>query len=386
MALGSATSMVMKRLAFLAFVCMSSETGTASAGLDEPSSEASCGAGLATGATSSGSGAEVPRRVAQEHLLMQVGQSKASAAKLEARRKDVGDTTEDAKAEQDFWERIRRTHYGAFDMESERINSQDAGAPAAVASSPGIGAQSWCHRGPPEAGWSRKSCPSTGKVATTVLTYNLFWWNLFNQRGGGHAGALIAENGPYDFMGFQECDNVGLVLQHAERAGLLGRYGTIQGGHALGMAYDESRWTVLEAGVDDVAEDQREQYYGKRGVQWARLRQRDGDKTVTFFNHHGPLRVGTGGQCGRHATAWNLLHAIRHRARDGDSIVLVGDFNAPKDNLEIEELEARLHLVLSGDVMGRIDHVFSNCGTGANAENLGNGGSDHDALRVTIHL
>mmetsp|Transcript_68787 Transcript_68787/g.222251 ORF Transcript_68787/g.222251 Transcript_68787/m.222251 type:complete len:370 (+) Transcript_68787:77-1186(+) len=362
--------------AFAALVaCGSGHSRAAATELEAPLPEGVCSAGALAGARCPHSGPKASQQAAREHVLLQVGTAKARISKPGAHGEASESSTSTSNAELDFWERIRRKDGNAL-----------------ASSSPGLGIENWCHTGAPESGWSLKnSCAETGLeslTTTMVLTYNLYWWNLFERRGGGDAGALIAANGPYDVMAFQECDNVSTVLRQAEHQGLPARYAGIQGGHALGMAYDKQRWELLETGVDDVAEDRPEQYYGLRGVQWVRLSERTTGKKVTFLNHHGPLRVGTGGACGRHATAWNLLHAIRQRAQIGDGLVLMGDFNAPLNNLEVQELQARLHLLYSGQVMGGIDHIFSNCGGSrvVSAENLGDGGSDHEALRVAIRF
>jgi len=65
-----------------------------------------------------------------------------------------------------------------------------------------------------------------------VLTYNLYWWNLFkNQKGlNGKAGkniAAFAKDEPFDLMGFQECEDVSWPLRDAKAAGVTDDYTTI---------------------------------------------------------------------------------------------------------------------------------------------------------------
>lgn len=77
-----------------------------------------------------------------------------------------------------------------------------------------VGGDHWCAAAAPVSGWSLLNCPGQ----TGVLTYNLFWWNLFGMRGGagGSSGKLIASSGSqlsYDFMGFQECEDIARVLR-----------------------------------------------------------------------------------------------------------------------------------------------------------------------------
>merc|ERR1712113_119606 len=111
----------------------------------------------------------------------------------------------------------------------------------------------------------------------------------------------------------------------------------------------------LGSGAEDVGEDSRDQYYGKRGAQWVRLRHADG-MTVFFINHHGPLRVSQGGGCTGSATAHNIMRVIADNAHTGDAIILVGDFNAEAGSSRIAELDKRLHRVYSGTSMGGVDH------------------------------
>jgi len=241
--------------------------------------------------------------------------------------------------------------------------------------------------------WSPlKTCPTgmSGSTKVKVLTYNLFWWNLFDQRGGngGSAGRLIAHTaGPeqYDLMGFQECDDVWRVMGDAWGNGLSGEYGAINGGRALAIAYRKSRYTLLSSGAEDVGEDAPEQWYGKRTAQWARFQHRDGS-TVFFVNHHGPLPVSKNGGCAGSATAYNIMKLIAKNAYTGDVIILVGDFNAALGSSRIWTLDNFMHRVYSGTSHGGVDHIFSNCNAKVTAHNLGAGGSDHDALSAVFTL
>merc|ERR1712226_839896 len=72
-----------------------------------------------------------------------------------------------------------------------------------------VGGNKWCAATVPDADFSLKTCPGLG-MRVKALTYNLFWWNLFNQRrgNGGSAGRLVkdaAGDEHFDIAGFQEC-------------------------------------------------------------------------------------------------------------------------------------------------------------------------------------
>jgi len=225
-----------------------------------------------------------------------------------------------------------------------------------------------------------------------VLTYNTFWWNLFGKHGGrgGMAGKLIGNSSspPFDLMGFQECEDPARVLSDA---GLLHDYIPLSGWHNIAVAYRKAAWQLLGNGQVDVAEDQwgrkGKHYFGKRAVQWMRLQHKSTKKTVLFMNHHGPLPVGTGGKWGGWATAHNILNLAQQQGKPGDAVILVGDFNANWASPTVKELQAHLSHVFTGTFFSGIDNIFSNVkGNVVATENLGHGGSDHDALSAVLRL
>jgi len=253
-----------------------------------------------------------------------------------------------------------------------------------------VGQGKWCSVGVPAGAWTLKACDVRGApLQVKVLSYNLFWWNLFGRRNGhgGSAGRLVAKgaaSGSYDLIGFQEADDVKRVLRDA---GLQGQYGVLAGG-CMGWVYQRSRWQLLSHGWAPVAEDRREQWYGSRSVQFGRVRHKATGKTLFFANHHGPLPVNTGGLCGGRATAYNILKTIAMNAKSGDAIVMVGDFNSARRSSEIRTLDQYMFRIFSGTVIGGIDHIYSNCGGqhAVRAKKLGRGGSDHDAIEAVLHL
>jgi len=253
----------------------------------------------------------------------------------------------------------------------------------------------WCKINVPSSSWNLKHCPSDGGLKVKVLSYNLYWWNLFDRHKGGgkSAGKLIARtegDDLYDFMAFQECDSRGRVMAEAQSSGLEGSYKTIDGGKAIAMAYLKTRWTLLEQGKQNVGEDSKKQYYGKRALVWARFQHLETNKTVFFGNHHGPLRPSEGGGCIGSATSLNIMKVIAENADVNDAIVLTGDFNAARSSSRVKELEKRLVRAFTGKAIGGIDHVFTNCGEGSSGRILGKGDgdykSDHDALSVVLRV
>jgi len=242
-----------------------------------------------------------------------------------------------------------------------------------------VAGSGWCAGQIPIGGWDlRKSC--SGGTQVKVLSYNLFWWNLFGQRGGngGSAGRLIARNGPFDIMAFQECDDVWRVLGDA---GLSSSHEVSVANHATAIAYEKNIWQELASGSEDVAEDNRFQYYGRRGVGWVRLLHKTSGKVVFVVNHHGPLQVNTGGKCGMEATAYNMLKVIGQHAQTSDASVLLGDLNADRNSATQSTLRNYLYQAAHDWV----DAIFGSC-QAISSQNLGNGGSDHNAIEAVFDI
>jgi len=226
-----------------------------------------------------------------------------------------------------------------------------------------------------------------------VLSYNLFWWSLFDhghpwmqrvyaQTNGNAATQLISAanaQDPFDVMGFQECNDGDWLMKVT---GLAAEYGVFRD-RACCMAYRKASWTVLAKGVATAAEDPK---YGDRPAQWMRLRNLQTGAVVFFLNHHGPIPIDQGGKCGAAAVGYNILQVIAGNARPGDAIVAVGDFNAHQGSATIQQIQRHLYRVFGGTADGGIDHIFSNMGVGAVAAtaNLGGGGSDHDAISAVL--
>lgn len=286
-----------------------------------------------------------------------------------------------------------------------------------------VGTGKWCQVGVPEATWNLKDyCASSQVVAEDglvaerflsanvsqppgparikVLTYNLYWWNLFEQHKGnnGEAGkniAAYAQNQTFDLMGFQECEDVAWPLRDATAAGMRGNWATLVGKYATAIAYRTEAFDLLEKGMEDVAEDGPQQHFGRRVAMWARLLHKASKKPVFFMNHHGPTPVNSGGLCGSAATSYNLLRVVAQNAKVGDAVILVGDLNAwtnGPDGKWLEEvgrLDCHLPHVFSNpvvdDVWG-IDNFFASCVTAVEKTVMPKGGSDHNALSVVFSV
>lgn len=252
----------------------------------------------------------------------------------------------------------------------------------------------WCQQSPPAVGWNLQACSSPALAQAGVmnlrvkaLSYNLFWWNLYGQRhgNGGSASKLIQQANleePIDVIGFQECDDVGRVMQDALMQLDMSTYSPID---SVAIAFRSAAWELVNDGFDEVAEDKHinGQYFGRRVVVWVRLRHRVSGLVLLFVNHHGPLPINSGGQC-EVATAYNLLRAIGLHAHPHDMIVLLGDFNADPTSVTVTELSKFLVHAFNGNSFGGIDHMFTTCGTVVNTTILDTGGSDHNAISAVF--
>lgn len=287
-----------------------------------------------------------------------------------------------------------------------------------------VGAGHWCQVGVPAADWHLADyCSGTPSVVQEgysverflsarvgaavadaprikVLTYNLYWWHLFDEGKGqdGAAGKNIANYSraePFDLMGFQECEDVAWPLRDAKDAGMPGDFATVVGEHAIALAYRKEAFDLLEQGTADVAEDGSAQHFGRRSTVWVRLAHKASKRPIFFLNHHGPTPVNSGGLCGPSGTAYNVLKVIAENAKVGDSIILVGDFNAWSNDPEgkwleeIGRIDCHLPHVFSNpkidDVWG-IDNVFASCLNPVEREVMPKGGSDHNALSVVFEV
>lgn len=216
-----------------------------------------------------------------------------------------------------------------------------------------------------------------------ALTYNLQWWSLYGERKGNDGSATtIIEAAMPDVMGLQECEDVSKVMIEG---GLTAHYTAVQGPHALAAAFKTATWELAAVGEghEVVAMDEAEQFFSSRSVMWLRLVHKESKKAVFFLNHHGPLRINSGGRHGGPATAEKIVQVIHSNTQPGDGVIMVGTFNAQVGSQTVRALEGYLPRTHTGIANDGIDHFFSQLEM-IGAENLGSGGSDHDALLATF--
>eukprot|EP00928_Gymnodinium_smaydae_P065458 TRINITY_DN485_c0_g6_i1.p1 TRINITY_DN485_c0_g6~~TRINITY_DN485_c0_g6_i1.p1 ORF type:complete len:519 (-),score=76.00 TRINITY_DN485_c0_g6_i1:929-2485(-) len=232
-------------------------------------------------------------------------------------------------------------------------------------------------------------CPNTG-LKIRVMTYNLYWWTLFGKKGGGGSGNLIRDankQGAIDFLGFQECDDVGRVMRMAN---LGGDYAHFSPGSSLGFAYRRSKWDMIPGskGMKYVTQDAQNSPLPtkyKRYVGFARFKNKQNGMTVLFANFHGPLP--NYGMAGGTERAGKLVNVLRGEMRQGDAVILVGDFNQGPNTDFVRHVSGNfLTKMYTGRSFGGVDHFFSSCPQNrlVSKRNLGGGGSDHDALTIQL--
>lgn len=242
-----------------------------------------------------------------------------------------------------------------------------------------------CIEGPLPVIWQHNAGALPG-MELNVLSYNLEWYRTFQVGNSDGITTLIIskmQSKPFDVMGFQECEDEVLLFQKLGVA----NYYTVFRDRAICIAFRRDTWQLLVRGRASIAADLK---FGKRAVQFLRLRHTQTGRMVFVMNHHGPIPVDVGGICGGASVAYELLQLVKTRAQPGDAVLSFGDFNANPASVEIRSVAQRLHLDFSGTTVynSQLDHIFSNIPQTAlvRGENLGMGGSDHNAISAVYKL
>merc|ERR1712087_568067 len=93
--------------------------------------------------------------------------------------------------------------------------------------------------------------------------------------------------------------------------------------------------------------------------------------------------------CEQRRRRWREADGAKHsdcnsHADPEDMQILTGDFNADAHSATLKELSEHMDHDYVGTSFGGVDNFQSNCASSAEATNLGNGGSDHDALSIVF--
>eukprot|EP00931_Biecheleriopsis_adriatica_P047160 TRINITY_DN2715_c0_g1_i5.p1 TRINITY_DN2715_c0_g1~~TRINITY_DN2715_c0_g1_i5.p1 ORF type:complete len:362 (-),score=68.87 TRINITY_DN2715_c0_g1_i5:43-1128(-) len=221
-----------------------------------------------------------------------------------------------------------------------------------------------------------------------AASYNLFWWCVSNQFGncpqnaGGSGFRMlydrIQQNGPYDLIGFQECDNGGQIMADTGMASNFDYWSDPNSD--LTMAWNRGRFEKIQGPESAVIGGDR---YGARWVNWVRLKSLESGTVIFFANTHGPLDQCWGGQ--GQGIANNYIQVINARLQPGDKVVFTGDFNCGRGSDMIRSL-AQVYKELAVDnSFGGADHIFSSAGVPALEKVISNGiPSDHELLKASF--
>jgi len=138
-------------------------------------------------------------------------------------------------------------------------------------------------------------------------------------QGGADIVSTINSVGPFDLMGFQECDNISAFLNQIKGAS----YAAKQGPQDIAVAWNTAKFSKVSEGDAVVGHDG----WGNRDMHWVRLSITGTSKFVVFANTHGPVN-----QCSGEYEDWkNVAHAYVSNSlgamKDGDHLFFTGDFN-----------------------------------------------------------
>ena len=225
----------------------------------------------------------------------------------------------------------------------------------------------------------------------TVVTYNLYWWCVSDEYGNCPQYAAgkgfqqlysrLRENGPFDLIGFQECDDVGKIVGGTSLSPSF-KFFTPPKGNDAPMAWNLQKFQVLEGpGVQWVARDK----YGDRHINWVRLQVIGSNDTLLFANTHGPLDQ-CGGQPGT-TVAENYINAVNQHKKPKDVVIFTGDFNCGSNQDTIKELSKVFELDATDSSYNGADHIFSSPGVSVLWKGSSDGSpSDHQLLKAVLGL
>jgi hypothetical protein len=188
----------------------------------------------------------------------------------------------------------------------------------------------------------------------TIVSYNLYWWNIQANNRWGALYDRITKQMPFDLIGFQECEDVARII---DKSGLED-FDFYQGpnkpkNNPAPIAWNEKLFTKL-AGPSEkwVASDG----YGGRYMVWVRLQHKASGVSVFFANTHGPL-----GNCGS-TLGNNWVAGIRENKDANDVVFVTGDYNCWTGTSAMKLLKQELNDDGVNDVDAGIDQILTDFG------------------------
>eukprot|EP00931_Biecheleriopsis_adriatica_P057984 TRINITY_DN3444_c0_g2_i1.p1 TRINITY_DN3444_c0_g2~~TRINITY_DN3444_c0_g2_i1.p1 ORF type:complete len:757 (-),score=116.40 TRINITY_DN3444_c0_g2_i1:25-2295(-) len=208
----------------------------------------------------------------------------------------------------------------------------------------------------------------------TVVSYNLYWWNVRQNNRWGDLHNRIREEKPFDLIGFQECDNVESIVRDSGLDGFDFWQGPSP--NPCPLAWDRAVFTrISEPGTKWVASDQ----YGNRHVNFVRLRHVATGAAVFFANTHGPL-----GNCGN-SVGQNWADAVTDNMQAGDIAFMTGDFNCGTGSTAMNKVHSVLTQRVEASEFGGIDQILTN-GQILSGGSKNGWPSDHPLVQGTFAL
>jgi len=184
-------------------------------------------------------------------------------------------------------------------------------------------------------------------ASVTVVSYNLYWWNVRQNNRWSELWSRIRGESPLDLIGFQECEDVADVVRHSGLSGF--EYYLGPKPNPAPLAWNAQVFSKIGGpGNKWIASDQ----WGNRHLNWVRLRHKSSGATVFFANTHGPL-----GNCGT-TVGNNWLSGVNENRQSGDTVVFTGDFNCGTGSPAMNILKGQLTVAYDGG----IDQILSDKG------------------------
>jgi endonuclease/exonuclease/phosphatase family metal-dependent hydrolase len=212
-----------------------------------------------------------------------------------------------------------------------------------------------------------------------VCTYNLFWWNAFDQNPwkSNEIVANIKDQLKPDVIGFQEVDSPSDIQR---RTGLqpASKFAAAQG-----VMVAPGLFVTGDSGSQDL---QATGKWGARYVTWVQLTHEATGRRFWHFNTHWCVQSGNGRTCNeevRYEGAKNMLKLIREKA-GSDPVVVTGDFNANMNERGPQHfVESGLKLAVSNWV----DAIFYSDHWQLTAQGVGDRAqSDHRPVFAELEL
>lgn len=200
--------------------------------------------------------------------------------------------------------------------------------------------------------------PAITEIRAHVVSFNLEWWKVAQEDLFAGLNKTINSFGPYDLMGFQECDNITKVIQSFADPS---SWALKQGPDDVAIAWNTKMFKKVKQGDAVIAKDS----YGNRYLSWAQLNIIGTDGNVFFANAHGALNVcnGTKGQ----EVAANYVKVItENRNSKTDTLIFTGDFNCQSYDDVIQNLRKEYTDAAQASQfyygMFEPDHIFTDGG------------------------